>query len=783
MLKKLGAWLFFAALIGGMVTLGLGGQYDPYLQNFGDRHWEQKYNNLVDKLGEDYAANQVRFTNLTAAVSNLGALVTGWAQTDYYLVYISATPTYVDGDTFTLPGDYTEQFGTGKVVLTDLVADGVKFNTVASSSFGGGVTTVNLNSANLTANLARVFVVALRDGLWPFGPGWITARDYGVPGQAAFQAALDAIATAERTLVLPPGTWTFSSNCTVPYNVALRPERGAVLTRSGGDHLTINGYLDCGPYQCFSDNSAGNDWVVLGAGTPYAWIEWWGGKPGDDQVDSITAIRCAVTAAYQKTVMVSGRFYISGSIPHRANLWGTNALSGFKALDTFSGTMLLDLYSAAPYNSTGGLWMKGIQFNANHVDGVACLSTSNEDIGAAPHAEDCFFMGTRGATAALRGYHAAAIGCFTGARFVSCWASDNDQVFYWPANNDDIVWEGRIDLTGTTPTWNPAIFLGGVNVHIKGYCQIGTCFNYAGAKIVAWSGAGRNQSFEDLFLETNSSNMTQFLYMAPTLSSPADLRVSFKNVYARLDEGGASPNLTALVRVHLGQNVNARYNSVSFDNVTTHNGVPGYRLVDVYVAAADTGHPGVNEYLDCAKIRFNDVEDFRWNPVFGWLAGSLTATRDTVRLVGEIGGYNYNFSYNQGKGNSYPYSILDGGYYAGEREAHGSSDTATGASPQTATFTLPVDGVWEVTVSALVGGDGSNSIARQFTTYYWSGYLADTQALTAGGKAGIADNITLSNPTSGGVVTATVSWTGGGSNYAHVAFKAKRKSNFYGYGN
>src|SRR5574343_736926 len=53
------------------------------------------------------------------------------------------TPTYVDGDTFTVAGDRTADFHAGRrLQLTD--GGGAKYASVASSSFGAGVTTVNV---------------------------------------------------------------------------------------------------------------------------------------------------------------------------------------------------------------------------------------------------------------------------------------------------------------------------------------------------------------------------------------------------------------------------------------------------------------------------------------------------------------------------------------------------------------------------------------------------------------------------------------------------------------
>ena len=67
--------------------------------------------------------------------------------------------TYVDPDTFTVVGDLTSTFSVGRRVKANCGVDGFKFGTIESSSFGGGVTTVNLTSGsdNLTSNLTEVW--------------------------------------------------------------------------------------------------------------------------------------------------------------------------------------------------------------------------------------------------------------------------------------------------------------------------------------------------------------------------------------------------------------------------------------------------------------------------------------------------------------------------------------------------------------------------------------------------------------------------------------------------
>lgn len=169
-------------------------------------------------------AVQTEFT----ALSNL---ITNWAPVENVLTMVPAIPTYVDGDTFTLPVNELARFPAGAVVQARIAAGSVE-STVASSSYGAGVTTVNLNNAVLTNPIARVYVVATRPALFPYGNGEVNALDYalGTPSQEGLQAAIDSIGISNRTMMLPPGFWPVSSRLNVPANIALKPAKGAVLT-------------------------------------------------------------------------------------------------------------------------------------------------------------------------------------------------------------------------------------------------------------------------------------------------------------------------------------------------------------------------------------------------------------------------------------------------------------------------------------------------------------------------------------------------------------------------
>lgn len=289
-----------SALIAILVvtTFALAGIYDDYKQQPGDRRWHDKLNAFIDAVGGD--------------IEGVQETVGDWVTTEDYLVFVTTTPSYTDSDTFTLSGDYTAQFTTGAVVLVDLGVDGLKTNTVASSSYGGGTTTVNVNTANITSNITRVWVVATRDGLWPYGLGWYVGRDYGTPGQTALTAVLTAIGSLERTLTLSPGTWTVSTNTTIPANVSLEMTRGAVLDVQTGVTLTINGALKAGPYHIFTETGSGV--VSFGKLVPEGYPEWWGNNSNPGSTDMTEEITAAIASGLPKVVFQPYEYNITSTV-------------------------------------------------------------------------------------------------------------------------------------------------------------------------------------------------------------------------------------------------------------------------------------------------------------------------------------------------------------------------------------------------------------------------------------------------------------------------------------
>lgn len=197
---------------------------------------------------------------LGTAQANLNTLVTSWVGNQTL-----RAATYVTTSQFKVTGDLTLQFSPDCLILLNLGADGVKFNTVASSSFGAGVTTVDVDVANLTGNLAHAIVLFSAST-----NAYVLAADYGSPGQTAFDLAIGAIGVLPRMLLLSPGDWGRPTS-DIPANVTLCPQPGALID-PGDDDLIINN-LEAGPYQIFSCTGSGD---VLIVNNPLNFGVWYG---------------------------------------------------------------------------------------------------------------------------------------------------------------------------------------------------------------------------------------------------------------------------------------------------------------------------------------------------------------------------------------------------------------------------------------------------------------------------------------------------------------------------
>jgi hypothetical protein len=148
---------------------------------------------------------------------------------------------------------------------------------------------------------------------------WVGDPNYG----STLQAAVTAIGGNQTALRIPAGTWTISANFSIPANVTLKPERGAILSIATTTTLTINGTLDAGMYQIFSCTGTGK--VVFGGqnikGTREVRPEWWGAQGIGGTNSTVAAANAlAIQAAIDAfpsgggTVLINGQYAVSSTI-------------------------------------------------------------------------------------------------------------------------------------------------------------------------------------------------------------------------------------------------------------------------------------------------------------------------------------------------------------------------------------------------------------------------------------------------------------------------------------
>jgi hypothetical protein len=124
---------------------------------------------------------------------------------------------------------------------------------------------------------------------------WVGDPEYG----PTLPDAVDAIADSPRILRVPAGTYAITSNLTIPANICLQVERGAVLSVADGKTLKIEGLIQAGPWQIFTCSGTGK--VQLNNSLPQILADWWVSDP-DNATTTTAEIKAAVDSVNHLTV-------------------------------------------------------------------------------------------------------------------------------------------------------------------------------------------------------------------------------------------------------------------------------------------------------------------------------------------------------------------------------------------------------------------------------------------------------------------------------------------------
>jgi hypothetical protein len=138
----------------------------------------------------------------------------------------------------------------------------------------------------------------LRDVLVSVFPVPLPLSNYGTD-RTAFVAAIAAIGGEEANLYLGADDYSLDDDLTIPANVNIEFEKGAIITIASAKTLTISGRLTAGLYQIFDgDGSVVIDESSVGLTYP----EWW----GLDTADFYAAVNAAVNSGGKAIQLPAG---------------------------------------------------------------------------------------------------------------------------------------------------------------------------------------------------------------------------------------------------------------------------------------------------------------------------------------------------------------------------------------------------------------------------------------------------------------------------------------------
>ena len=140
---------------------------------------------------------------------------------------------------------------------------------------------------------------------------WVGDPKFG----ATLQDVLTTLGATTARLRVPKGTYNLDANLTIPPNITLKPERGAIFAIVDTKTLTINGGLEAGLFQIFS--CAGTGKVVFAAGSNQTiFPQWWGASPTASAMINNAAIQASFNtlASYTSWTLPPGDYTCDASL-------------------------------------------------------------------------------------------------------------------------------------------------------------------------------------------------------------------------------------------------------------------------------------------------------------------------------------------------------------------------------------------------------------------------------------------------------------------------------------
>ncbi len=206
--------------------------------------------------------------------------------------------------------DVTDLTGyTGKIGQEDInYGTGQSTDTFSIPTYDGSTTTLTKVPDPNTDEYSQI------KGVWYVSDS-DTIVDHSAASGADYDAGnlkkvIDVVGSDDATIELPGDhVYPLLSDLTIPSNICIRFQKGAILQITDTKKLTFNGPFSAGLYQVFDDENTGNDGVAFGAGVvSEVYPEWWGAV-ADSNTDCSIAIQSAINSALDIPVYFSGNYY------------------------------------------------------------------------------------------------------------------------------------------------------------------------------------------------------------------------------------------------------------------------------------------------------------------------------------------------------------------------------------------------------------------------------------------------------------------------------------------
>lgn len=144
----------------------------------------------------------------------------------------------------------------------------------------------------------------------------VNATDHGDTSEVgSLKYVCDLLGSESKTITLEKGTYSVGTSFTIPSNVAIRMNNGAVLQIATGQILTINGPFEAGVYQVFDCVGAGS--VSFGTGSVREiYSQWWKENINPGITDMTSAITAAISAApiSGMVILPAGKSLVSSTL-------------------------------------------------------------------------------------------------------------------------------------------------------------------------------------------------------------------------------------------------------------------------------------------------------------------------------------------------------------------------------------------------------------------------------------------------------------------------------------